>query len=424
MALRFFCLQGPRTFVRALSRVCCPFFKFFSSNAALAQKASAVKKTPLYDFHVAHEAKMVDFCGWYMPVVYSDQSIGQSHLHTRQHASIFDVSHMLQTRISGADRTAFVESLTVADIDGLQEGMAALTVFTNDAGGIKDDLIVTKDDDHLFIVSNAGCIEKDKEHLKHACDEWRKRGRDVVVEHPPNRAVLAIQGPEAVKVVQEGVRYDLRCLFFMSSVVTKVFGIPNCRISRCGYTGEDGVEISVDSSNAVSLCEQLLNNSAKTSVKMAGLGARDSLRLEAGLCLYGNDMDDTTTPVEAGLAWLIAKARRQRGDFPGADVILNQLKGNVSKRRVGLISKQGRPPRAGYSIVNSSGENVGKITSGCPSPVLKYNISFGYVPSQLATVGTKLRVDCTGKGVQLVDVEVTKTPFVPHHYYLRKKAER
>ncbi|KFD50937.1 hypothetical protein M514_08250 [Trichuris suis] len=406
MALRFFCRQWSRTFVRTLS-----------------QKGCAVKKTPLYDFHVAHGAKMVDFCGWYMPVVYSDQSIGESHLHTRQHVSIFDVSHMLQTRIRGADRTAFVESLTVADIDGLQEGMAALTVFTNDAGGIKDDLIVTKDEDHLFVVSNAGCIEKDKEHLKHACAEWTKRGRDVIVEHPPNRALLAVQGPEAVKIVQKGVKYDLRCLFFMSSVVTKVFGIPNCRISRCGYTGEDGVEISVDSSNAVSLCEQLLN-SAEASVKMAGLGARDSLRLEAGLCLYGNDMDESTTPVEAGLAWLIAKTRRQRGDFPGADVILNQLKGNVSKRRVGLVSKKGRPPRAGYSIVDSSGQTVGKITSGCPSPVLKFNISFGYVPSQLATVGTKLRVDCTGKGVQLVDVEVSKAPFVPHRYYIRKKAER
>ncbi|KRY54142.1 Aminomethyltransferase, mitochondrial [Trichinella britovi] len=346
------------------------------------------KKTCLFDFHKAHQAKMVEFGGWLMPVSYADQSVGESHLHTRNHCSIFDVSHII----------AFIEKLTVADVQGLKEHRSVLTVFTNDNGGIKDDLIITKDDDHLFLVSNAACSDKDIAHMKLELENFKKDGRDVTVEHLNNRALIAVQGlmdgPEMIKVVQAGVKYDMRCLIFMSSVVTSVFDIPNCRLSRCGYTGEDGVEISIDSDRAVELCEKILN-STHAPVKLAGLGARDSLRLEAAMCLYGTDMDETTTPVEAGLSWLIARRRREMADFPGADIIMKQLKSkekNISKKRVGMISTSGRPPRGNYDILIPNGDVViGKVTSGCPSPVLKENVAMGYVKSEYTKVGTQLK---------------------------------
>ncbi|KRY39276.1 Aminomethyltransferase, mitochondrial [Trichinella spiralis] len=382
-----------------------------------ASQVGLPKKTCLFDFHQAHRAKMVEFGGWLMPVSYADQSVGESHLHTRNHCSIFDVSHMLQTRIFGEDRhgriilfkfnfnfdlnclflflrIAFIEKLTVADVQGLKEHRSVLTVFTNDNGGIKDDLIITKDDDHLFLVSNAACTDKDIAHMKLELENFKKDGRDVTVEHLNNRALIAVQGPEMIKVVQAGVKYDMRCLIFMSSVVTSVFDIPNCRLSRCGYTGEDGVEISIDSDRAVELCEKILN-STHAPVKLAGLGARDSLRLEAAMCLYGTDMDETTTPVEAGLSWLIARRRREMADFPGADIIMKQLKSkekNISKKRVGMISTSGRPPRGNYDILIPNGDVViGKVTSGCPSPVLKENVAMGYVKSEYTKVGTQLK---------------------------------
>ncbi|KRZ51434.1 Aminomethyltransferase, mitochondrial [Trichinella nativa] len=224
-----------------------------------------------------------------------------------------------------------------------------------------------------------------------------------------------------IKVVQAGVKYDMRCLIFMSSVVTSVFDIPNCRLSRCGYTGEDGVEISIDSDRAIELCEKILN-STHAPVKLAGLGARDSLRLEAAMCLYGTDMDETTTPVEAGLSWLIARRRREMADFPGADIIMKQLKSkekNISKKRVGMISTSGRPPRGNYDILIPNGDVViGKVTSGCPSPVLKENVAMGYVKSEYTKVGTQLKVDCSGnRRKQFTDVSVAKMPFVPHRFY-------
>ncbi|KRZ17775.1 Aminomethyltransferase, mitochondrial [Trichinella zimbabwensis] len=386
------------------------------------------KKTCLFDFHQAHRAKIVEFGGWLMPVCYADQSVGESHLHTRNHCSIFDVSHII----------AFIEKLTVADVQGLKEHRSVLTLFTNDNGGIKDDLIITKDEDHLFLVSNAACSDKDIAHMKLELEHFKKDGRDVTVEHLDNRALIAVQGlvdgPEMIKVVQAGVKYDMRCLFFMSSVVTSVFDIPNCRLSRCGYTGEDGVEISIDSDRAVELCEKILN-STQAPVKLAGLGARDSLRLEAAMCLYGTDMDETTTPIEASLSWLIARRRREMADFPGADIIMKQLKSkekNISKKRVGMISTSGRPPRGfeiwhsfaslsigNYDILIPNGDVViGKVTSGCPSPVLKENVAMGYVNSEYTKVGTQLKVDCSGnRRKQFTDVSVTKMPFVAHRFY-------
>jgi len=386
------------------------------------------KKTALYDFHVSHGAKMVPFAGWLMPIQYSDQSIVESHLHTRRGVSVFDVSHMLQTKIHGRDRIKFIETLVPADVVGLPDNVGTLSVFTNENGGIKDDLIVTKTtDNYLYMVTNAGCIEKDVKHLKENVQECQKKGLDVAISHQDGRSLLAVQGPDMTKLLRNNVSFDLSKLYFMHSAVGTVFGVDDCRVTRCGYTGEDGVEISVDASRAVELCDRILIcKDAQT--KLAGLGARDSLRLEAGLCLYGNDIDETTTPIEAGLAWLITKRRRQTADFPGARIIIKQIsdKNSVLRRRVGLIGEPGMVARAGARVLTADGsKEIGRITSGCPSPSLKKNIAMAYVESTFSGIDSSLKVDVGGsKGrLQLVDMKVTKLPFVPAHYYTAPKGK-
>ncbi|XP_014669541.1 PREDICTED: aminomethyltransferase, mitochondrial-like [Priapulus caudatus] len=357
---------------------------------------------------------MVPFAGWSMPVQYND-GVAASHLHVREHAGIFDVSHMVQTKIHGKDRVKFIESLVVGDIAGLKDNQGMLTLFTNDKGGIKDDLIVTNTvDGYLYVVSNAGCAEKDLKHMMESVAGFRAAGGDAAVELIEDRALVAVQGPEVISVLQAAVDGDLSTLTFMMSVVTSVFGVPDCRVTRCGYTGEDGVEMSVPANKAVEICERLLSS---PNVSMAGLGARDSLRLEAGLCLYGNDIDEDTTPIEASLAWTIGKRRRQLADFPGAGIILKQLKEKPQRRRVGFLSA-GPPARGGTAILGEDGQKVGEVTSGCPAPCLKsQNVSMGYVPTALATKGTKLRFEVRKKSFEAV---VTKMPFVSHRYYTGK----
>uniref|UniRef100_A0A914S5E8 Aminomethyltransferase, mitochondrial n=1 Tax=Parascaris equorum TaxID=6256 RepID=A0A914S5E8_PAREQ len=250
------------------------------------------KRTCLYDLHTQHWAKMVPFAGYEMPVQYGDHTIADSAVHTRRHVSVFDVSHMLQTHITGKDRVEFIESLTTADVQGLQDNQGALSVFTNEKGGIRDDLIVTKTDlGYIY-------MEKSK--------EWRKKGKDVEVKPLEGRGLVAVQGPRMAKLLQGETDFDLSKLYFMHSTVGTVFGIRDCRVTRCGYTGEDGVEISVEPRYAAELVENMLR-STKEKVRMAGLGARDALRLEAGLCLYGNDIDENTTPIEAGLAFVVGE---------------------------------------------------------------------------------------------------------------------
>ncbi|XP_060914232.1 aminomethyltransferase, mitochondrial isoform X2 [Labrus mixtus] len=266
---------------------------------------AAVQKTTLFDFHKEQGGKMVEFAGWSMPVQYKDSHI-ISHMHTREHCSIFDVSHMLQTKVHGKDRVKFMESLVVADIAELKDNQGTLTLFTNEKGGIMDDLIVTKTDQgYLYVVSNAGCADKDSAHMKARLAEYKAAGYNVDLEFL-DEALIALQGPSMAQVLQQGLKEDLSKLTFMTSALATVFGVPGCRVTRCGYTGEDGVEISVPRLRVVELTEKLLANS---EVKLAGLGARDSLRLEAGLCLYGNDIDETTTPVEATLVWTIGEIR-------------------------------------------------------------------------------------------------------------------
>ncbi|XP_053455839.1 aminomethyltransferase, mitochondrial isoform X2 [Nycticebus coucang] len=344
-----------------------------------------LRRTPLYDFHLAHGGKMVAFAGWSLPVQYQDSHV-DSHLHTRQHCSLFDVSHMLQ---------------------------GTLSLFTNEAGGILDDLIVTNaSEGHLYVVSNAGCRNKDLALMQEKVKELQNRGSDVALEVVDN-ALLALQGPTAAQVLQAGVADDLKKLPFMTSAVMEVFGVSGCRVTRCGYTGEDGVEISVPAVGVIHLATALLEN---PEVKLAGLAARDSLRLEAGLCLYGKDIDEHTTPVEGSLSWTLGKRRRAAMDFPGAKAIIPQLKGKVQRRRVGLVC-EGAPMREHSPILSMEGAVIGTVTSGCPSPCLKKNVAMGYVPYEYSRPGTQLLVEVRRKQQMVV---VSKMPFVPTNYYILK----
>uniref|UniRef100_A0A8C0D1Y0 Aminomethyltransferase n=1 Tax=Balaenoptera musculus TaxID=9771 RepID=A0A8C0D1Y0_BALMU len=352
---------------------------------SLSSAQDVLRRTPLYDFHLAHGGKMVAFAGWNLPVQYRDSHV-DSHLHTRRHCSLFDVSHMLQ---------------------------GTLSLFTNEAGGILDDLIVTNTSEgHLYVVSNAGCWEKDLTLMQDKVRELQNMGSDVGLEVMDN-ALLALQGPTAAQVLQAGVADDLRKLPFMTSAVMEVFGVSGCRVTRCGYTGEDGVEISVLAAEAVRLATALLEN---PEVKLAGLAARDSLRLEAGLCLYGNDIDEHTTPVEGSLSWTLGKRRRAAMDFPGASVIVPQLKGKVQRRRVGLMC-EGAPVRAHNPILSTEGTVLGAVTSGCPSPCLRKNVAMGYVPYEYSRPGTLLLVEVRRKQQMAM---VSKMPFVPTNYYTLK----
>jgi aminomethyltransferase len=375
-------------------------------------------KTCLYDFHLQHGGKIVDFAGFLMPVQYKDLSLVESHLHTRSSSSLFDVSHMMQTRVHGRDRFKFIESLTVSDIAGLRPDSGSLTVFTNEKGGIVDDLIVSNTSlNYLYIVSNAGCADKDFAHLKAREQEMRANRQDVTLERVEDMALLAVQGPKTAELLQTGVSFDVKKLGFMSTIEAAVFGIPNCRVTRCGYTGEDGVEISVPRDKAARLATQLLEYKNGAVCKLAGLGARDTLRLEAGLCLYGNDIDDTRTPIEAGLAWLVSKRRREEKNFPGAQVVLQQLAAKPAVRRVGfaLLGKNGPSARQHYKIYDAkSSVEIGEVTSGCLSPSLKKNIAMGYVDAKFAKLGTPVVIDVRNKKYE---AEVVKMPFVPHSYY-------
>ncbi|XP_022222210.2 aminomethyltransferase, mitochondrial [Drosophila obscura] len=386
-----------------------------------SDRSSEGNRTALYDFHVQNGGKIVNFGGYALPVQYSDQSIISSHLHTRSVGSIFDVSHMLQTYVRGKDAAACLESVCTADILGTPEGSGTLTVFTNDQGGILDDLIVNKvSEKELYVVSNAAMKQQDMNVISAAASYFKSKGRDVSVEFlaPSDQSLVAVQGPrvaaELARLLAPATALDQ--LYFMRSFVGTLAGIPDVRITRCGYTGEDGVEISVASAHVQALTEALLANGI---LKLAGLGARDSLRLEAGLCLYGSDIDAQTTPVEAALAWLVAKRRRATRDFPGADVVLGQLKGGVQRRRVGLQMLGAKPPpaRSGVAIFNG-GQQVGQVTSGCPSPSTGRNIALGYVQETLKAPGTRVELKVRDK---FYEAEITKTPFVKANYYNKPK---
>lgn len=377
---------------------------------------STAKKTPLHSLHNKYGGKVVNFAGFMLPVQYSDLSVSASHLFTRKSASIFDVSHMLQTNVRGKDCIEWFESICPVDLKGMPNGSSSLTVFLTNQGGIIDDLIVTKvNEETLYVVSNAGRLDVDKAHMKETSERFKKKGKDVNISFwdVNDRALIALQGPKAAAALQSLTNIAMEDLTFMTSQLGTVAGV-YCRITRCGYTGEDGVEISVPSDKADHVTEALLQ---LEDVKLAGLGARDSLRLEAGLCLYGNDIDESITPVEAALTWLIAKRRRGEANFPGADIILRQIKDGVIKRRVGIRMESGPPARKDVLLKNLNSDVIGKVTSGCPAPSLGGNVAMGYVSESSKKVGTELLVNIRGKDVPCV---IAKMPFLPSKYYIKK----
>lgn len=376
-----------------------------------ASDAENLKKTALHDFHVANGGKMVPFAGWSMPIQYKD-SIMESTLNCRQNGSLFDVSHMCGLSLKGKDCVPFLEKLVIADVAGLAPGTGTLTVFTNENGGSIDDSVITKvKDDHIYLVVNAGCRDKDLAHIEAHMKSFTAKGGDVSWHIHDERSLLALQGPLAAPVLQHLTKDDLSKLYFGEFRILDINGV-SCFLTRTGYTGEDGFEISVPSERAVDLAKAILEKS-EGKVRLTGLGARDSLRLEAGLCLYGNDMEQHVTPVEAGLTWAIGKRRRAEGGFLGAEKILKQLDEGPPVRRVGFFA--GGPPARSHSKVHDEqGNPIGEITSGGFSPCLKKNIAMGYVKSGLHKAGTKVKIEVRGKAY---DGNITKMPFVPTKYY-------
>ena len=364
-------------------------------------------KTPLHALHVEAGAKMVPFAGYDMPVQYK-LGVKKEHLHTRDAAGLFDVSHMGQLRLHGADAAAFLESLVPVDIIDLPSGNQRYAFFTNEQGGIMDDLMVANLGDHLFVVVNAACKEQDISHLQAHLPQG------VELEVIEDRALLALQGPKAVDVLAR-FNSSVADMLFMDVKKLEILGV-ECIVSRSGYTGEDGYEISVPNEKAEELANKL---TAEQEVEWIGLGARDSLRLECGLCLYGHDLDTTTTPVEASLLWGIQKVRRTEGDraggFPGADIILEQIATkDVSRKRVGLVGQTKAPVREGTELFDSEGNKVGVVTSGTVGPNAGKPVSMAYVRADLSAIGTELFADVRGKQLPMT---IEKMPFVPQRYY-------
>ncbi|WP_407180262.1 glycine cleavage system aminomethyltransferase GcvT [Bradyrhizobium sp. STM 3562] len=378
----------------------------------LARDDIPLKRTPLHALHVSLGAKMVPFAGYEMPVQYA-AGVLKEHLHTRQKAGLFDVSHMGQVALrakSGRveDAALALERLVPQDVLSLAPRRQRYAQFTHEQGGILDDLMVANFGDHLFVVVNAACKDADEAHLRaHVSDSC-------LIEPLADRALLALQGPRAESVLAKFCA-EAPSLRFMDAGPRKVAGL-DCFVSRSGYTGEDGFEISVPAEQAEQLAKALLQD---PDVLPIGLGARDSLRLEAGLCLYGHDIDSTTTPIEAALEWSIQKSRRQggarAGGFFGAEKILSQFAIGAPRRRVGLKPEGRAPVREGALLFadRAASEPIGTVTSGGFGPSLNAPVAMGYVPTQLSANGTQLFAEVRG---QRLPVRVAATPFVPNTY--------
>lgn len=362
--------------------------------------------TPLHALHIELGAKMVPFGGYDMPVQYATGILAE-HKHTRAAAGLFDVSHMGQVVLSGPGADAALETLVPVDIVDLAVGKQRYALFTNEQGGILDDLMVTRRANDLFLVVNAACKTQDIAHLQ------ARIGHLCTVTPLPDQALLALQGPEAVTALAR-LNDGVRQLVFMTGGHFSLDGI-ECFVTRSGYTGEDGFEISVPAAHAEQLARALL---AQPEVKPIGLGARDTLRLEAGLCLYGHDIDTTTTPVEGALTWAIQKVRRaggaRAGGYPGASIIDQQLAEGATRKRVGLICTERMPVREGAKVVDASGAEIGVVTSGSLGPSLNQPVALAYVAATHAAVGTAVFALVRDKKVPMT---VASTPFVPNRYY-------
>ncbi|WP_337163771.1 glycine cleavage system aminomethyltransferase GcvT [Vibrio fluvialis] len=363
--------------------------------------------TPLHALHLEVGAKMVPFAGYDMPVQYA-LGVKKEHLHTREAAGLFDVSHMGQLRLHGEGAAAALETLVPVDVVDLAEGKQRYAFFTNEQGGILDDLMVANLGDHLFVVVNAACKEQDINHLQAHLPSG------VELEIIDDRALLALQGPKAAEVLTR-LQPAVADMLFMDIQQVQIDGI-DCIVSRSGYTGEDGYEISVPADKAEALARTL---TAFEEVEWIGLGARDSLRLECGLCLYGHDLDETTTPVEASLLWAIQPVRRtggaREGGFPGADIILSQIATkDVSRKRVGLVGQTKAPVREGTELFDAEGTKIGIVTSGTAGPTAGIPVSMAYVRADLSAIGTEVFAEVRGKMLPML---VEKMPFVPQRYY-------
>jgi aminomethyltransferase len=358
------------------------------------------KRTPLDALHRELGARMVEFAGYDMPLQYRAGILAE-HTHCRAKAGLFDVSHMGQLTLSGADAAGALERLVPGDIAGLAPLRMRYTVFTNPAGGILDDLMVTRRERDLFVVVNAACKDADTRHLKAGLP-------DCTLTRLEDAALLALQGPAAAAVMTR-LAPGAEKLAFLSAASLKVAGVA-CFVTRSGYTGEDGFEISCPGEHAMALARRLLG---EPEVAPVGLGARDSLRLEAGLCLYGHDIDTTTTPIEAGLAWIISQRRRRDGGFPGAAIIQAQLANGPARRRVGMIPEGRLPAREGAPVLDAAGAAIGKVTSGGFGPTFNGPVAMGYVAAASAKPGTPIQLAVRDKRLP---AKVAALPFVPHRY--------
>jgi len=365
-------------------------------------------KTPLHALHTELGARMVPFAGYSMPVQYPAGLMAEHH-HTRAAAGLFDVSHMGQLRLVGADAAAAFESLMPVDVFDLAVGKQRYGLLLNDAGGIIDDLMFVNRGDDLFVIVNGACKHGDLAHIV------QRIGSRCSVEPQFDRGLLALQGPQAVTALHRLVPGVDKLVFMTGSAFT--WQGAELFITRSGYTGEDGFEISVPASSAETFARALL---AEPEVKPVGLGARNSLRLEAGLCLYGNDIDTSTTPVEAALNWAMQKVRRtggaRAGGFPGAARVLAQLDGTepLQRKRVGLIALERVPVRDHTELQTPSGETIGEVTSGLLGPSADKPVAMGYVNPAHAAIGTRLHAIVRGKPVPM---EVSAMPFVPNRYF-------
>ncbi len=358
---------------------------------------SEARKTPLYDLHLELGGKMVDFAGWMMPVNYP-AGVAAEHKQCREKAALFDVSHMGQVELRGENLASSLESLCPSSFQTLPEGKARYTFFTNPGGGIMDDLIVANAGDHYFVVVNAAMRDQDIAHL---------RTLDIEVKELA-RALIAVQGPAAEGIVAAHVP-EAAALKFMQTTRATLAGA-DIRISRLGYTGEDGFEISLPEDRAAEICKLLL---AHPDLEPAGLGARDSLRLEAGLCLYGNDIDTTTSPVEANLVWAMQKKRREQGGFPGAARIMRELAEGPSRKLVGIRPEGRAPARRGVEVADADGNIIGAVTSGGFGPTYGGPVSMGYVAAAFAEPGSAVNLLIRGKARPATIIEL---PFVAQNY--------
>ena len=386
-----------------------PWFQFApQENRLSATEATGLLTTPLNALHLELGARMVPFAGYSMPVQYPTGLMAE-HLHTRIAAGLFDVSHMGQLRLVGDDAAAAFETLMPVDVVGLPPGKQRYGLLLTDEGTIIDDLMFFNRGEDLFVIVNGACKAGDIAHIQ------ARIGARCDVIPMPERALLALQGPQAVAALSRLVPGVEKLVFMTGAGFT--WNGADLFITRSGYTGEDGFEISVPNESAEALARALL---AMTEVKPVGLGARNSLRLEAGLCLYGNDIDTTTTPVEASLNWAIQKVRRlggaRAGGFPGAGTVLAQLDGamRLERQRVGLVATERVPVREHVKLENLDGQTVGEVTSGLLSPTLNQPVALAYVQPDYAATGTELFAMVRGKPVPMV---VTPTPFVPTRYH-------